>query len=136
MLGSRVSTMTSSITFITDGFTSTDTIFWFVTMPIQMKYSFTLDPSIGRINYSIIHVEISKVPAYTALVENGTYFNVKDEGNFAWDTFTVKKGGIVGFLKITKAMHIWNSETRVKYFGNLYGDQIHMVLLFCSILPV
>jgi hypothetical protein len=26
--------------------------------------------------------------AYTALVENGTYFNVKDEGNFAWDTFT------------------------------------------------
>ena len=58
--------------------------------------------------------------AYTALVENGTYFNVKDEGNFAWDTFTVKKGGIVGFLKITKAMHIWNSETRVKYFGNLY----------------
>jgi hypothetical protein len=58
--------------------------------------------------------------ANTALIENGTYFNVKDEGNFAWDTFTVKKGGIVGFLKITKAMHIWNSETRVKYFGNLY----------------
>ena len=58
--------------------------------------------------------------AYTALVENGTYYNVKEPGNFAWDTLTVKKGGTVGFLKITEAMHIWNSETKVKYFGNLY----------------
>lgn len=58
--------------------------------------------------------------AYTALVENGTYYNVKEEGNFAWDTFTVKNGGTIGFLKITKAMHIWNSETRVKYGANLY----------------
>ena len=58
--------------------------------------------------------------AYTALIENGTYYNVKEPGNFAWDNFIVKKGGTVGFLKITDVMHMWNSETRVKYFGNLY----------------
>ena len=65
--------------------------------------------------------------AHTALVENGVYTRVTPQGNFSFDTLTVKKGGRAGFLKITDLMFIGSDEFKVKFNGQLYMNhaEIH-----------
>ena len=60
---------------------------------------------------------------HTAQIANGSKSHITPQGHFAFDTITVKQGGVVGFRKITDWLFFESSEFRVKYQGTLYMNK-------------
>lgn len=71
--------------------------------------------------------------ANTALLKNGTYTDVTDQGNFAFGLLVVKLDGLAGFAKITDVMHLETSVLEVKYKGELYMNDADIVSGFAEI---
>ncbi len=72
--------------------------------------------------------------ANTALVHNEVYFRKTDPGTLEFDEFHVKRGGVAGFLKIVdEPITLITSEFKVKYQGNLYMNDAHIVSTYAWI---